>query len=160
MEKSDSIIERARHLTLLHESHPLDKIRPTVDAHLQKIYDALIASSAKDAFLQTVQHDSPSEDKPITDPLASVDAFRAYMTSAASSAQAPAPEPDLSAPISDYYISSSHNTYLTGNQLYGDAAASAYTSVSAKVHCSRRALSRPESPSWQALSLFIFAELL
>lgn len=125
----DTLIERGRNLTL-HEPDSLDSLHPTVDSHLQKIYDALAASSSKDAFLQTVQHDSPKDGQLIMNPLVSLDAFREYMKDAAASAQAPAPELDLSAPISDYYISSSHNTYLTGNQLYGDAAASAYTSVS------------------------------
>lgn len=129
METVDPLVEQARNLSL-HRSHSLEKLHPVVDAHLQKIYDALTASPGKDALVQAIQHDSPSEEQPIADPLASMDAFRTYMKSAASSARAPASEPDLSAPISDYYISSSHNTYLTGNQLYGDAAASAYTSVS------------------------------
>ncbi|KAJ5572812.1 hypothetical protein N7450_009796, partial [Penicillium hetheringtonii] len=62
-------------------------------------------------------------------PLASVDAFRSYMKADVSRAQMPAEELDCSLPISDYFVSSSHNTYLTGNQLYSDAAASAYTSV-------------------------------
>lgn len=133
METVDSLVERARRLSL-HQSQPLDKLHPTVDAHLKKIYEALTGSPEKDAFIQAVQHDSPPDDQ-ATDPLASMDAFCAYMKSAASSAQAPAAELDLSAPISDYYISSSHNTYLTGNQLYGDAAASAYTSVRPPTHC-------------------------
>lgn len=128
MERVDSLVERARHLSL-HQSPPLDKLHPTVDAHLKKIYEALAASPEKDAIVEAMQHDTLPKDQP-ADPLAALDTFRAYMKGAASSAQAPAAEPDLSAPISDYYISSSHNTYLTGNQLYGDAAASAYTSVS------------------------------
>lgn len=126
----ETLVECARHLSL-QQTHALDKFHPTLDSHLREIYDSLNASTPKGTFLEAVQHDSPQDDQPTTDPLASIDAFRAYMKEAASSAQAPATELDLSAPISDYYISSSHNTYLTGNQLYGDAAASAYTSVSA-----------------------------
>ena len=40
-----------------------------------------------------------------------------------------APDQDLSHPLSNYFISSSHNTYLSGNQLYGDASGRAYESV-------------------------------
>lgn len=36
---------------------------------------------------------------------------------------------DASHPISDYFISSSHNTYLWGNQLYGKASTKAYQKV-------------------------------
>lgn len=36
---------------------------------------------------------------------------------------------DASHPITDYFISSSHNTYLWGNQLYGKASTKAYQKV-------------------------------
>lgn len=36
------------------------------------------------------------------------------------------PETDLSHPLKDYLISTSHNTYLTSNQLYGHASIEGY----------------------------------
>ena len=55
--------------------------------------------------------------------------FLSYMASPKSSAMSDSVPNDLSYPLSSYYISSSHNTYLSGHQLYGDASVEAYTNV-------------------------------
>lgn len=57
------------------------------------------------------------------------DHFVQYLMSPKSDPMAPVPL-DASYPLSDYFISSSHNTYLWGNQLYGKASAEAYRNVS------------------------------
>ena len=51
-----------------------------------------------------------------------------YLLSAAN-APTKVPELDLSHPLKDYLISSSHNTYLVGNQLYGGASIEGYKTV-------------------------------
>ncbi|KAL1297690.1 hypothetical protein AAFC00_006239 [Neodothiora populina] len=51
-----------------------------------------------------------------------------YLSSPQSDAMAPVAT-DTSYPLSDYFISSSHNTYLWGNQLYGKSSAEAYRNV-------------------------------
>lgn len=58
--------------------------------------------------------------------------FLRYMTSDASNLVTPLSDKsdgDLSYPLSSYFISSSHNTYLTGNQLSSDASTDAYKNV-------------------------------
>lgn len=57
--------------------------------------------------------------------------FLRYMTSDASNVVGPLrpADQDLSYPLSSYFISSSHNTYLTGNQLSSDASTDAYKNV-------------------------------
>lgn len=103
---------------------------PVLD-HLKRIYDQLSHTQPR-PVLDLDAHDATAEAKKSADPLASLDDFLAYMNSPSAKADRDPGTPDLSAPISHYYVSSSHNTYLTGNQLSSDASAEAYTEVSGK----------------------------
>ena len=58
----------------------------------------------------------------------------AFLASSTSDVFEPALETDLSQPMSHYFISSSHNTYLTGNQLYSDASVDGYMKVVQSFH--------------------------
>lgn len=57
------------------------------------------------------------------------ESFLSYMASDKSNAMSSPASNDLKYPLSSYYISSSHNTYLSGHQLYGDASVDAYKNV-------------------------------
>ncbi|CAK7207368.1 hypothetical protein SEUCBS139899_010178 [Sporothrix eucalyptigena] len=78
------------------------------------------------SFLLHVQGDTGAKDLTELD----FDGFVRYITSPAAGLAAPLPPQDVdSYPLSSYFINSSHNTYLTGNQLYSDASTAAYRTV-------------------------------
>lgn len=132
MEEVHILVDRARQLTLHRskENH-VDQFDETVDRHIQEIYHAICSSEGlKRKFLNYTQNELGPKDRPVSESLESLDAFRGYMRSVKSCAEGPLAELDTQYSLSNYFVSSSHNTYLTGNQLYSDAAAGAYTSVS------------------------------
>ncbi|KAJ5469583.1 hypothetical protein N7539_009201 [Penicillium diatomitis] len=123
-------------LIVIHEQgvgskeHHVDKFHEIIDQQLEKIYHNISSSEAlKTRFLEDTRDELGPQDRPVSEFLESLQSFQTYMRSAKSSAEAPLPKLDTGFPLSNYFVSTSHNTYLTGNQLYSEAAASAYTSV-------------------------------
>ncbi|KAI0133729.1 PLC-like phosphodiesterase [Xylariales sp. AK1849] len=119
------------------ENRSINAINASILPHLEQIFHRHAGPDKKwkkdqvIAFLHHVQADKvtdPSGDIATKEELDFND-FLHYMTSAAANALAPPLADELSHPLSSYFISSSHNTYLTGNQLYSDSSTDAYKNV-------------------------------
>ncbi|KAI4177990.1 MAG: hypothetical protein LQ343_000074 [Gyalolechia ehrenbergii] len=82
------------------------------------------SSTPTKAISGTPSHDTPKE--PPTSSPVDMEQFLNYMTSSMGDASETLPEQDMTNPISNYFINSSHNTYLTGNQLYSESSTDAY----------------------------------
>lgn len=85
------------------------------------------SSTPTKAISGTPSHDTPKE--PPTSSPVDMEQFLNYMTSSMGDASETLPEQDMTNPISNYFINSSHNTYLTGNQLYSESSTDAYKNV-------------------------------
>jgi phosphatidylinositol phospholipase C, delta len=120
------------------EPQRVKTVNATLIKHLQSIYNQQAAKGDhcwhKEqliAFVKSVQGDNevyiPAD--LLAKPDVDFNGFLHYVTSSASSIVAPDKGQDLSWPLSSYFISSSHNTYLTGNQLYSDSSTDAYKNV-------------------------------
>ncbi|KAL1894155.1 hypothetical protein Sste5346_005941 [Sporothrix stenoceras] len=103
-------------------------------AHLSRIF----ASHANekdnswhaDQVATFLSHVQGSEDDATAAAALDFHGFLRYITSPAADIVAPPAVEDIdSYPLSSYFINSSHNTYLTGNQLYSDASTAAYRHV-------------------------------
>ncbi|CAK7271835.1 hypothetical protein SEPCBS119000_004809 [Sporothrix epigloea] len=115
---------------------PVAELDATMLSHLLRVFNmhAKGPNQSWDAdqvatFLTRVQGD---KDCVAGKPSAEMDfhGFLRYLTSPAADITAPLPPQDVeSYPLLSYYINSSHNTYLTGNQLYSDASTTAYRTV-------------------------------
>ncbi|KAF2682859.1 PLC-like phosphodiesterase [Lentithecium fluviatile CBS 122367] len=111
----------------------VDTLSPVVSKYLKAVYDEVEKSYKLETkegltrWLAEEQHASPSDAESLKD--GSFSYFAEYFTSRAANVMKPAERVDTSFPISNYFVSSSHNTYLTGNQLSSESSVDAYKNV-------------------------------
>ncbi|KAF2196899.1 PLC-like phosphodiesterase [Delitschia confertaspora ATCC 74209] len=109
----------------------IDYLSPIFSNYLKILYEDLgkrygVGEGLKQ-WLQEEQHAPEQDAEKLKDGSFSV--FANYLSTVQSNALQPLDSVDSSYPISNYFVSSSHNTYLTGNQLSSESSVDAYKNV-------------------------------
>ncbi|KAI9695589.1 MAG: hypothetical protein M1820_008514 [Bogoriella megaspora] len=99
---------------------------PAVLEYFKKIYADIGSQESLALHKEILAQRSQARD---SSPTVEFEDLLKYFSSTESNALVPLKSQDLSLPLSNYFISSSHNTYLSGNQLYGTATTDAYKNV-------------------------------
>ena len=122
----------------MHSMYSLSTVSATILRYLKLIADgeSPLDATQLSEFLSFTQQGSIVDSKTREDTehhnVLDIHALLNYMSSSQSNALKPLEAVVLSYPLSNYFISSSHNTYLTGNQLFGYSSTEAYRNVGIK----------------------------